>query len=216
VTNRTESFGDLLQSRLDRMGLSLEAGEVARFERYYRLLSKWNLRINLTSLELVNVPPATLDRLFVEPLLAAEFVSVVSGSWIDLGSGAGSPAIPLAMVRPKNRLTMVDSVAKKCAFLREACRATGLTDVRVTTARIEDLPALLPTGVADLLTVRAVRMDQALLATAAYLLSPVGRLLHFASGTVLPPSGFETVARKQLTTPDDILLVSRPVSQPPL
>ena len=211
MTGRIESFGDRLQRRLDRMRLTLEARDVVRFERYYRLLSKWNLRVNLTSLELVSVPPATLDRLFVEPLLAAEFVSSVAGSWIDLGSGAGSPAIPLAVVRSENSLMLVDSVAKKCAFLREACRATGLSDVRVTTARIEDLPTLLPTGVANLLTVRGVRIDPALLETAAYLLNPEGRLLHFATDTSSPPRGFETVARKQLTTPGNTLLVYRPV-----
>lgn len=206
MTDAIESFSDRLARRLARVGLSLHSRDSDRFERYYRLLEKWNARINLTSLDLLNSPAATLDRLFVEPLLAAEFVVDEPLTWFDLGSGGGSPAIPLKVVRPATRLTMVDSVAKKGVFLREACRAVELPDVLIRTARIEDLPGLLPAELADLLTIRAVRIDSAVLESVGYLLRRGGRLLHFAASAETP-TGFRVVDRRGLTAPGDSLMV---------
>ena len=202
-----ESFRERLEGRLAKVGLSLGAEDADRLERYYRLLIRWNAKINLTSLQLENCPASTLDRLFVEPLLAAELVPDRPLMWFDLGSGGGSPAIPLKVVRPAASLTMVDSVAKKGVFLREASRNAELAGVIVITARIEELPGLYSAHLADLLTIRAVRIDPRVIETASYLLKPGGRLLHFGSGVDVAPVGFKAETRRELMAPSDSLTV---------
>src|SRR5262249_62154900 len=95
---------------------------------YLRLLARWNATVNLTSLALDPPGDETFDRLVVEPIVAAERMHGVPGGsssvavWYDLGSGGGSPAIPLKLVRSSWTLTMVESRERKAMFLREAGR----------------------------------------------------------------------------------------------
>lgn len=200
------SFVERLQARIARAGLTLSLEDAQRFERYYQLLAKWNSRINLTSLPLEDFPTATLDRLFVEPLIAATFVLDGPLVWFDVGSGGGSPAIPLKVVRPSAALTMVESVSKKAAFLREACLAAELSNARVLTTRFEALTSPGAQGSADLLTIRAVRLNDRLLRSAADLLRFEGRLLYFG-GAAAAPKAFQVLSRRQLLEPAGTLTV---------
>jgi 16S rRNA (guanine527-N7)-methyltransferase len=176
-------------------------------ERYYRLLARWNARINLTSLPLTGFPPESLDRLLIEPLQAAECIEDASLQWFDLGSGSGSPAIPFKIVRPSANLTLVESVAKKAAFLREAVRVVGLPSVEVLTARIEDLPSFVPTESVDLMTLRAVRVDDAVDRSISALLRPSGRLLWLGGETTVELRGFSTLETRPLAKPGDVVRV---------
>jgi 16S rRNA (guanine527-N7)-methyltransferase len=124
-------FGPRLAGRASEFGLTLSQPQLAQLEAYVRLLERWNTRINLTALHLHPLSDHALDRLLLEPLVAAKHVADSAISWIDLGSGGGSPAIPLKILRPRLRLTMVESVGKKAAFLREAVRTLALADVDV-------------------------------------------------------------------------------------
>lgn len=206
MTKALSLFDERLQERVRAARLRLTSEEAGRFERYFRLLSRWNSKINLTALPLKGFPAATLDRLFVEPLIAAELVDDRSAFWFDLGSGGGSPAMPLSIVRPLLHLTMVDSVSKKTAFLREAAREAGLSDARVLTSRIEELtPA--HAGVVDLITIRAVRFDERLAEAMRRLLKPGGRLLRFGPAVEATPEGFEYRDRRALTRGGDSVTV---------
>jgi 16S rRNA (guanine527-N7)-methyltransferase len=100
---------------------------------------------------------------------------------MDVGSGGGSPAIPLKIARPALSLTMVESKERKSAFLREAARSLGLANTNVITERYEQL-AHEPSRreCVDLITVRAVRPDDALYRAAAHLLRARGELLVFS------------------------------------
>ena len=109
---------------------------------------------------------------------------------LDIGSGGGSPAIPLKLAIPSIQLLMVESKTRKSAFLREAIRLLNLTDTAVETARAEDLltrPELHESQ--DLVTVRAVRVEQKLLTKVQAFLKLGGRILQFRSniGTETPP-----------------------------
>jgi len=164
-----------------------------KLERYYRLLERWNDKINLTGLRLHEPADSTFDRLLVEPIAAARFIPEDPLTWFDLGSGGGSPAIPLKITRPLARLTMVEAKAKKAAFHREATHALELPDTTVANVRFEDLrdtdrPE--PARHVDVVTVRAVRIDESLLDTVTSLLQPGGRFLLFAgpASTHLPLS----------------------------
>ena len=163
-------------------------------EAYFQLLTQWNAKINLTSLPLDPPTDEAFDRLLVEPLAASKQIPTHTPSvWFDLGSGGGSPAVPIKIARPDLRLTMIESKERKGAFLREAVRALGLTHAAVETERFENV-ATNPeyAGTADLVTVRAVRADAELFLTAGRLLKHDGRLLMFrpAHSPSPAPAGF--------------------------
>ncbi len=148
----------------------------------------------------MGAPDEAVDRLLVEPLVAARHLA---GSHahphflvgphplvLDIGSGGGSPAIPLKLALPSLRLIMVESKTRKSAFLREAIRHLGLTDTDVITARAEELltrPELHESQ--DFVTVRAVRTEQKLLVKLQAFLRLGGRILLFkaAAGADAPP-----------------------------
>jgi len=161
---------------------------LAPLETYYRLLAQWNLKINLTALPLQTPTDATFDRLFIEPLVAATHVPDAPGIWFDLGSGGGSPALPLRMVRPSLSLTLVESKTRKAAFLREVVRALKLGETEVANLRFQELPT--PNPKADLVTVRAVRPDRSLLDESARLLRVDGTLLFFGKPGSLAHEAF--------------------------
>src|SRR5262249_1392955 len=137
---------------------------------YFRLLLRWNRTINLTALPLDGPTASTVDRLFIEPLLAAQLMpDLPNRAWLDLGSGGGSPAIPLFLARSELQLVMVEAKERKTAFLREAVRTLGL-NARVQCARFEDLADEFSESI-GLVTVRAVRRDRRLFETVAEFLS---------------------------------------------
>jgi 16S rRNA (guanine527-N7)-methyltransferase len=179
--------------RLQRAGLSVAPKALAQLEAYYRLLARWNRRFNLAGFALDAGAPDAVDRLLVEPVAASRFVGDPGQVWVDLGSGGGSPAIPLRIVRPAAKLVMVESKARKAAFLREVIRALELNGVSVEERRFEEFSSSSAmTGSADLTTVRAVRVDGKLYDTALALLRTGGRLFLFGASDVAdPPEGFE-------------------------
>lgn len=174
------TFRERLREQAESAGLSLDLTQMRQFEHYFRLLRHWNRTINLTALPLAGFPDRTLNRLFIEPLQAAQFVEHTPLLWFDLGSGGGSPAIPLKIVRPLLRLRMVESKSRKAAFLSEVVRSLALTTTEVMSVRIEELARSAPAG-GDLLTIRAVKIEEGLLQAAAALLRLGGLLLLFGS-----------------------------------
>jgi 16S rRNA (guanine527-N7)-methyltransferase len=173
-------FRDRLQRRLDRYGIPVPATVAGLLERYFDLLAKWNARINLTALQVEPVTDAAIDRLFLEPLAAARYFPDRWAHWFDLGSGGGSPAIPLRSVRAAGALTMVEAKTRKAAFLREVVRTLELEHVFVENARFEAIGSP-DVAKAQVVTVRAVRPDRQLAESAAGLLGFEGRLLVFTS-----------------------------------
>jgi 16S rRNA (guanine527-N7)-methyltransferase len=157
-------------------GASVTVPQSTALANYLELLERWNQTINLTGFRLTGFPAEAINQLIVEPILAAQFVPEGAVEWVDVGSGGGSPAIPLKIVRPESRLTMIEAKERKSAFLREASRLLGLTDVSVETARTE---AVAGRQTAELLTIRAVRTDELLVAAITELIAPGGSLLIF-------------------------------------
>jgi len=123
---------------------------------YIDLLLKWNARMNLTA---VRDPEEMVTRHFGESFFAAGILRPYSpASLIDLGSGAGFPGIPLAMLMPETKVTLIESNQKKSTFLKEVIFALKLANVSVFTGRGEDHQQN-----AEVVTMRAVeRFEQAL------------------------------------------------------
>ena len=104
----SREFQERLARRTRRAGITIRPELGAQLEIYYRLLSTWNKKINLTGLNLSDFSPESLDRLLIEPLVAAHHVRPAVRSLLDVGSGGGSPAIPLALAFPEVSLLMVE------------------------------------------------------------------------------------------------------------
>jgi 16S rRNA (guanine527-N7)-methyltransferase len=169
--------------------------------------------VNLTALGLDPPTEQAIERLVIEPVLASAFVGPEDRTAIDLGSGGGSPGIPMAVMCGGLAVRLVESRLRKAAFLRAAVREMSLgARVQVARARFESLAHQADVaGTADLVTVRAVRADAQLASAAMRLLGTGGRLFLFESdGQEAVLAGFEAVQRVQLT-PGSRLAIFRPV-----
>ena len=184
----TREFRERLRRRTHRAGLTISSDVAAGAETYYRLLATWNQKINLTGLNLKEPTDEVFDRLLVEPFIAARHVPAGATRVIDIGSGGGSPAIPLKLALPRLALTMVESKTRKSVFLREAVRELSLQDARVETARFEELlvrPDLHESQ--DLVSIRAVRVEMRVLMGLQAFLRPGGLLFLFRGPTGTDP-----------------------------
>ena len=188
----SRDFQDRLIRRAKRAGVALAPDLAARLETYFRLLETWNRKINLTGFNLSESTPETLDRLLIEPLVAARHLRPGISRMLDIGSGGGSPAIPIALATPSIRLLMVESKTRKAVFLREAIRAVELRDADVAASRYEELLARPELHEAnDVVTIRAVRIEPRLLSNLQAFIKPGGFLFLFRGATAADPA--ETV-----------------------
>jgi 16S rRNA (guanine527-N7)-methyltransferase len=179
-------IADVLADRAAHAGLTIGDSLSSRLVVYYQVLSHWNRRINLTSL---SDPDEAVDRLLLEPVAAASFLPHAR-ALIDLGSGGGSPAVPLALATSATSLVMVESRLRKAAFLREVVREVGLPG-HVESRRFEELPLSPEFSEAfGLVSVRAVRLNADLFSTVSALLRSHGLAALFRALTAEdPPSG---------------------------
>jgi 16S rRNA (guanine527-N7)-methyltransferase len=190
----SREFHDRLTRRGRRAGVTISSPLATKLEVYFRLLTAWNAKMNLTGLDLKEQAPAAIDRLLIEPLVAAKHATAPVTRMIDIGSGGGSPAIPLALSLSAH-LMLVEAKTRKSVFLREALRALELSDAEVVTSRFEELlsrPSLHEAH--DLLTLRAVRVEGSVLMNLQAFVRPGGELFLFrtasgaeAPGSLMPP-----------------------------
>lgn len=120
----------------EAMGLALSPHQRELFETYYRELVDWNRRANLTS---VVDYQGVQTRHFVDSLSVALALGPGAGRVIDIGSGAGFPGLPLKVLLPHLKVVLLESVAKKTAFLSHLVARLGLEGVEVLTARAEEV-----------------------------------------------------------------------------
>ena len=162
------SDGDRLRQRLcaglAALPLELPDAAIATLLAYVGLLARWNATYNLSA---VRDPAEMVTRHLLDSL---SIVPLVRGaSLADLGSGAGLPGIPLAIVAPERRVSVVDSNGKKTRFLRAAVRELGLANVTVVESRVEAVP-----GTFDCITARAFASLADMLGWGGHLLAPGG------------------------------------------
>ena len=142
-----------------------------KLEIYLYLLSRWSRRVNLISRRELSVVATKHLR---QALIMAPVVSSIPRRLImDLGSGAGFPAIPLKIVIPDSYFVFVEIRRKRAHFLKEVIRTVGLDSIEVINDRIENLSSM---G-ADLVTARAVASPEKLLELVQRHLSPHGWIL---------------------------------------
>lgn len=176
----SKEFVKKLEERAGQAGLLVSTELSSHLETYYRLLKTWNQKINLTAFNLSELSAHAFDRLLIEPLVAARHTSSGLKRLLDIGSGNGSPAIPLKLAIPHLSLLMVESKTRKAVFLKEAIRALALSNAEVITNRYEELLKQAEFHEAwDLITIRAIRLEKKNLIDVQGFLRPGGLLFLF-------------------------------------
>ena len=132
--------------------LRLDDRMLAQFEKYYEMLLDWNQKINLTA---ITEKSEVEIKHFLDSILPAG-VLPTGAELCDVGTGAGFPGIPLKIVRPDLKVTLLDSLNKRIMFLEEVCRALDLADVRCLHARAEEVGQSALRERFDVVTSRAV------------------------------------------------------------
>jgi 16S rRNA (guanine527-N7)-methyltransferase len=138
----------VLADGIGELGLDLTGAQLDQLMDYLALMAKWNAVYNLTSLRdpMQMVTHHLLDSLAAVPAFAG------ASNVLDVGAGGGLPGIVLAIARPGMKVSLVDTVHKKTAFLTQVKAELGLANVTVYTARVEQLQA---PGKFDVITSRA-------------------------------------------------------------
>jgi 16S rRNA (guanine527-N7)-methyltransferase len=157
-------------ARLLQPFIQLDEMRLAAISTYIDLLIKWNARINLTA---IRATEEIVQRHFGESLFAASHVLAEKPvkTAMDLGSGAGFPGVPFALLAPEVETTLIESSQKKATFLKELIYSLGLKNVKVFSGRAESYPQS-----ADLVMLRAVEKFGEVLPVVLKLVSPGGRL----------------------------------------
>lgn len=117
----------------EKAGFFLEDEKLVLFEKYYEILSFYNEKFNITAITEKN---EVYLKHFVDSLTGAKFIN---GSFLDVGSGGGFPAIPLKIFKPELKATLLDATGKKCEFLKTVVTELELKDTEVICGRAEDL-----------------------------------------------------------------------------
>lgn len=137
MATATKLQADILALGAESLGISLTETQASQFVRYYAELVHWNKRVNLTA---ITEWEEAQVRHFLDSLSAARALPPLmlrSGAFIDVGSGGGFPGIPMKLAFPGMVGALLDSTAKKTAFLAHACDVLGLQDMTVCTSRAE-------------------------------------------------------------------------------
>lgn len=160
---------DTLLTGLRQLTLDVPVVQQDALLAYIELLATWNKSFNLTAIrnprEMVNMH--LLDALVALPYLP-------SGAVLDVGSGAGLPGIPLAITRPDQHFTLLDSNGKKIRFIKQAVITLQLANVDVVQSRVEDYQ---PAEPFDLIVSRAFSSLEQLVRLTRHLLKPHGAWL---------------------------------------
>ena len=143
------SLAEIIEREMSGL-VSLSSKQLDRLTAHYELLLKWNQKTNLTT---VTELPEVATRHYCESLFLGKWLT--SGRVADVGSGAGFPGIPAAILRDDCEFDLIESHQRKAVFLKEASR--GLVNVRVRSERAEAV-----TDRYDWLVARAVELDSLL------------------------------------------------------
>jgi 16S rRNA (guanine527-N7)-methyltransferase len=163
-----ETPREILVSGLEKQAIVYAPEQVDALIQFIELIKQWNRIDNLTAVDDLSqmVSRHLLDSLTLLPYLKT--------SMLDVGSGAGLPGIPLAIMQPECKITLLDASAKRVRFLHQAISTLKLKQVTAVHARVERFPA--DEGF-DLITSRAFSSLQEFVSSSQRLLAPRGRII---------------------------------------
>ena len=118
----------------NEMGFEITDGQLEKLEVYYELLIEWNKKLNLTR---ITEPEEVAIKHFEDSLSLLKYYDIPQGATlIDVGTGAGFPGIPIKIVRPDVKVTLLDSLNKRLVFLKDVCEKIDI-DVNLVHSRAE-------------------------------------------------------------------------------
>jgi len=164
-----------LERLLRRFGVHVSDAQERKLGLYIDELEAWNQKINLTG---VSSRQRIIAELLVDSLLSVPFLPE-EGTLLDVGAGAGFPAIPIKICRPGLRCQLLEPNSKRISFLKQVIRVARLQDIGVLAGRIEDHETVFPPDGYDIITSRAFVALPRLLSLCAPYLSPYGRMVAF-------------------------------------
>lgn len=159
----------LLASGLAQLDLSLSSNQQQQLLDYLDFMSDWNRRINLTA---VVQPTEQVTRHLLDSLSVAPYLD--TKPFLDVGTGAGLPGLPLAVFEPDRQAVLLDSSVKRISFIRFAASRLGLKNLTLETARVQEYQ---PGRLFSQIISRAFASLQQMVDNAGHLLAPDGRLL---------------------------------------
>ena len=165
-------FAELLLQKLSGI-VELSSEQIAILQEHYELLLRWNRKLNLTAIDTLE---EAVERHYCESLFLGVHLPSRPMSIADVGSGAGFPGFPVAVLRTDCQVTLIESHVRKAVFLREASR--NLTNMRVLTMRAEQVQTTF-----DSVISRAVSYEDL-----APMLRRIGRRADLLTGGEAPPS----------------------------
>jgi 16S rRNA (guanine527-N7)-methyltransferase len=145
----------LLALGIEQLGLDLSPQNIADLELFLQEMTRWNQVHNLTAInnEEGSIRLHLIDSIAVLPVMR-RFLPQQNPKIADLGSGGGLPAIPIAIVEPNWRLTLIEAIRKKTAFLQHVRGKLKLKNIEVLSDRVENV-ALQQSGQFDAVIARA-------------------------------------------------------------
>lgn len=129
-------FFDLMAKAAEDVGLQLSQEQYEGFMKYMRLLQEWNEKINLTA---ITEDEEVVKKHFIDCIKAFKSDTIKNANTvIDVGTGAGFPGLPIAIMNPEVKVTLLDSLNKRINFLNLVVRELGLKNVTTIHSRAED------------------------------------------------------------------------------
>ena len=128
-------FKDKLKGMAGQIAIDLKAEQIEAFYEYMNLLLEWNERMNLTAI--TDVDDIILKH-FIDSMTILEYLGDAKNI-IDVGTGAGLPGVPIAIMNKDKNITLMDSLNKRINFLNEVCNNLSLKNIKTVHARAEDL-----------------------------------------------------------------------------
>lgn len=199
TASHIENLRPVLESGLDALCIKLSKEQQNKIINYLIILSKWNSVYNLTAIR----DPKEMMTHHVLDSLSAVPAFTEAQNVLDVGSGGGLPGMILAICYPDKKISMIDTVSKKTAFLNQAKAELGLNNVTVYSARVESLQVNQPF---DVITSRAFSELNNFVNWSQHLLAEGGRFIamkgvHPQGEMERLPEGWEVKEVRPLTVP---------------
>ncbi|GGX39183.1 16S rRNA (guanine(527)-N(7))-methyltransferase RsmG [Undibacterium squillarum] len=199
TASHIENLRPVLESGLDALCIKLTKEQQDKIINYLIILSKWNSVYNLTAIR----DPKEMMTHHVLDSLSAVPAFTEAQNVLDVGSGGGLPGMILAICYPDKKISMIDTVSKKTAFLNQAKAELGLNNVTVYSARVESLQVNQPF---DVITSRAFSELNNFVNWSQHLLAEGGRFIamkgvHPQGEMERLPEGWEVKEVRPLTVP---------------